>query len=213
MANIFKPKRSNVVSSVPTTSNLADGEMAVNSADKKIYLRDGSEVIEIANNSWDSVDGGIYTTPNVGIGTTNPTKELDVNGDINYTGNLYKDGQLVSPIEHKILDNISSSFNGSTTQFTISSSSINFLNSEITSAARLLISVGGVVQAPDPTQSNGYYISGGTDLSTDPIKINFVEAPKAGQLFFGVAYGLANTPSTSFVTAEQSIAYSIVFGV
>lgn len=170
MANIFKPKRSNVVSSVPTTSNLADGEMAVNSADKKIYLRDGSEIVEVANNSTQVTD-------------------------------------------HKILDNIASSFNGVTTQFTISSSSVNFLNTEITTAARLLISVGGVVQAPDPTQSNGYYISGGTDLSTDPIKINFVEAPKAGQLFFGVAYGLANTPSTSFVTAEQSIAYSIVFGV
>ena len=47
-----------------------------------------------------------------------------------------------------------------------------------------MISVGGVVQQPDPTQTNGYYISGGTDLSTDPIKINFVEAPKAGQAFF-----------------------------
>lgn len=32
----------------------------------------------------------------VGIGTTSPTKKLDVRGDINYTGNLYKNGQLVS---------------------------------------------------------------------------------------------------------------------
>jgi hypothetical protein len=51
MANIFKPKRSNIASSIPTTSNLVDGEMAVNSADKKIYLRDGSEIVEIANYS------------------------------------------------------------------------------------------------------------------------------------------------------------------
>ncbi len=172
MANIFKPKRSNVPSSIPTTSNLVDGELAVNSSDKKIFLRDGTDIIEIANNSNDSA-------------TT----------------------------DYKLLDNISNSFDGSTTQFTISSSSINFLNSEITTAARLLISVGGVVQAPDPTQSNGYYISGGTDLSTDPIKINFVEAPKSGQLFFGVAYGLTISPSQPFVTPEQSIAYSIVFGV
>jgi hypothetical protein len=169
MSNIFKPKRSNVASSVPTTSNLFDGEMAVNSADKKIYLRDGSEIVEIANNT--------------------------------------------QVTEHKILDNITSSFDGIATQFTISSSSINFLNSEITTAARLLISIGGVVQAPDPTQSNGYYISGGTDLVTDPIKINFVEAPKSGQSFFGVAYGLAVTPLQSFVTQEQSISYSILFGV
>ncbi|MDA3953851.1 MAG: hypothetical protein PF485_09400 [Bacteroidales bacterium] len=32
----------------------------------------------------------------VGIGITTPSKELDVNGDINFTGNLYKNGTLVS---------------------------------------------------------------------------------------------------------------------
>ena len=51
MANVFKPKRSSTASSVPTTSNLADGELAVNSADKKIYLRDGTNIIEVANAS------------------------------------------------------------------------------------------------------------------------------------------------------------------
>lgn len=33
---------------------------------------------------------------NVGIGTTSPIKKLDVKGDINFTGNLYKNGVLVS---------------------------------------------------------------------------------------------------------------------
>lgn len=169
MANIFKPKRSNTASSVPTTANLVDGELAVNSADKIIYLRNNTNIVQLAN----------YT---------------------NVT-------------EHKILDDISSSFNGSTTQFTISSSSTNFLNSEITTAARLLISVGGSVQQPDPTQTNGFYISGGTNITTDPIKINFAEAPKSGQAFFGIAFGLTATPSTASVTQEQSIAYSIMFGV
>jgi hypothetical protein len=111
------------------------------------------------------------------------------------------------------LNDISSLFNGSTTQFTISDSSGNFINSEIDSAARLLISVGGIVQQPDPSQTAGFYISGGTNRTTDPIKINFVEAPKAGQVFFGVAIKSTSSPTTSFVTAEQSISYSIVFGV
>ncbi len=166
---IFKPKRSSTQASVPTTAQLADGELAVNSADKKIFLRDGSDIVVIANNT--------------------------------------------TITDHKILDNISSSFNGSTTQFTISSGSTNFLNSEITTDARLLISVGGVIQQPDPTQTNGFYISGGTNLSTDPVKINFVEAPKSGQVFFGVAFGLTANPTSSFATSEQSIAYSIMFGV
>ena len=49
MANIFKPKRSNVTLSIPTLLDLSDGELAVNSADKKIFLRDGGSVVEIAN--------------------------------------------------------------------------------------------------------------------------------------------------------------------
>lgn len=116
--------------------------------------------------------------------------------------------------EHKILNDISSLFDGITTQFTISTGSpaVNYVNAEIPSAARLLISVGGIVQEPDPGQIKGYYISGGTDASTDPIKINFVEAPKANQTFFGVAFGLSFEPPNAFVTKEQAISYSIVFG-
>lgn len=51
MANIFKPKRSSVASSVPTISNLADGELAVNSADKIIYLREGASIIPVGKAS------------------------------------------------------------------------------------------------------------------------------------------------------------------
>jgi hypothetical protein len=117
------------------------------------------------------------------------------------------------PDQSVILNDISSLFNGSTTQFTISDTSGNFINSEIDSAARLLISVGGVVQQPDPSQNAGFFISGGTDRATDPIRINFVESPKSGQSFFGVAIKSTNSPTTSFVTQDQSISYSIVFGV
>ncbi len=35
-------------------------------------------------------------TGNIGIGTTNPSKKLDVSGDINFTGNLYQNGTLFS---------------------------------------------------------------------------------------------------------------------
>ena len=51
MATIIKLKRSTTASSVPTTSNLADGEIAVNITDKKIYQRNGNDIVEIANNS------------------------------------------------------------------------------------------------------------------------------------------------------------------
>jgi hypothetical protein len=117
------------------------------------------------------------------------------------------------PDQSVILDDVSSQFNGVTTQFTISNSATNFINSEIDSAARLLISVGGVVQQPDPTQNAGFYISGGTNRTTDPIKINFVEAPRRGMAFFGVAIKSTNSPTTAFAPAGEPITYAIVFGV
>jgi hypothetical protein len=49
MPNILKPKRSSTASSVPTTSNLSDGEMAVNTADQKIYVRSGTSIITVAD--------------------------------------------------------------------------------------------------------------------------------------------------------------------
>jgi hypothetical protein len=59
MATRIKLKRSTTAAAVPTTSNLLDGEVAVNIADKKIYVRDGSNIIEVANQA-----------PNVGEVTT-----------------------------------------------------------------------------------------------------------------------------------------------
>ena len=39
MAVVIKPKKSETASSAPTTSDLAAGEIAVNTADQKIYIR------------------------------------------------------------------------------------------------------------------------------------------------------------------------------
>ena len=53
----IKIKRFTTASDVPTTSELTDGEIAVNIADKKIYVRDGSSIVEVANlSSGGSVD-------------------------------------------------------------------------------------------------------------------------------------------------------------
>ena len=50
MATVIKLKKSETASSVPTTSNLAVGEVAVNTADQKIYVRDSSDnIVTVAN--------------------------------------------------------------------------------------------------------------------------------------------------------------------
>ena len=57
MATVIKLKRSTTASSVPTTSDLEDGEVAVNITDKVVYMRSGGSVVTVANfNSGSSVD-------------------------------------------------------------------------------------------------------------------------------------------------------------
>ncbi len=47
MAVAIKIKRFETAGDVPNTSELKDGEIAVNIADKKIYVRDGSTIVEM----------------------------------------------------------------------------------------------------------------------------------------------------------------------
>ena len=47
MANTLKPKRSNTVGKDPTTSDLVSGELGVNMADQKIWIHNGTSVVQI----------------------------------------------------------------------------------------------------------------------------------------------------------------------
>lgn len=52
MAIIIKPKRSETASAVPTTSDIAVGELALNTSDQIIYVRDsGNNIVAVANYS------------------------------------------------------------------------------------------------------------------------------------------------------------------
>ena len=91
----------------------------------------------------------------------------------------------------KELDDISGSFNGSTTAFSLTVSSATI---EPVTAQQLLISVGGVMQNP----TDDYTVSGTT--------ITFTTAPSAGLTFFGVFLGQAlslNTIADGSVTISS----------
>ena len=60
MATRIKLKRSTTAAAVPTTSNLEDGEVALNIADKKLYARNGGNIIEVANQKPNT--GEVVTT-------------------------------------------------------------------------------------------------------------------------------------------------------
>jgi len=57
MATVIKLKRSSTADRVPTTSDLADGEVAINIADQKIYVNNGGSIVEISDSTGGSEIG------------------------------------------------------------------------------------------------------------------------------------------------------------
>ena len=70
MATVIKLKRSTVAARVPTTSDLADGEVGINIADKKIYVNNGGTIVQISDNT-----GGAEIAAHL-IPATNDTYDL-----------------------------------------------------------------------------------------------------------------------------------------
>ena len=64
----IKIKRFTTLGDVPNTSELVDGEIAVNIADKKIYVRDGSSIVTISGADFSAVGEDIIPD---GDGTRN----------------------------------------------------------------------------------------------------------------------------------------------
>ena len=95
----------------------------------------------------------------------------------------YLGNNLRSNTDYKTIDDISSSFNGSTTSFSLlvgGSAPTPFPKYE----TQLLISVGGVIQEPDSSGSTGFQLSG--------TNIVFSSAPASGEAFFGVILASAD---------------------
>ena len=86
MSTVIKVKRSETASSVPTTSDLAVGEIAVNTADKKVYVRSSGGVVEVANVVAGGASGDItevLTATGSGLtgGSTSGSANLAINVD------------------------------------------------------------------------------------------------------------------------------------
>ena len=95
----------------------------------------------------------------------------------------YIGNNLRSNTDYKTIDDISSSFDGSTTSFSLlvgGVAPIPFPKYE----TQLLISVGGVIQEPDSSGSSGFQLSG--------TNIVFSSAPGSGEVFFGVILASAD---------------------
>jgi hypothetical protein len=111
-----------------------------------------------------------------------------------YIGNQPTIGQ------YRKLDDISGSFNGSLTAFTMQVGSTNV---SAGSAFQLLISLGGVIQNP------------GTDFTVSGSTLTFTTAPAASLSFFGILMGQplnTATPGDSTVTGAKIVDGTITGG-
>lgn len=76
MASIFKPKKSTTAGAVPTTANLADGEMAVNTADRRIFVRVGAAIVELFNRVFNPFNQGNGFVSWTGEATVTPSTSV-----------------------------------------------------------------------------------------------------------------------------------------
>lgn len=154
MAQTIKLRRSSTAGSVPTTGQLALGEVAINTADGKLFIKkdvSGTEsIVEI---------GAIDSTL-----TANPVKLDDINGLFNgvlTTFNLTVGGSAHTP--QNVLELIIS-LNGviqePNTAFTISGSQITFADPPASSADFYGIDLSSVVTIAIDAS---YPVGGGTD--------------------------------------------------
>ena len=60
MATPIKPRRTSTAGKVPTTSDLADGELGVNTADAVTYIRSGSSIVKLTPNPWLQITQSAY---------------------------------------------------------------------------------------------------------------------------------------------------------
>lgn len=101
MANVFKPKRSSTALSVPTTNDLSDGELAVNSSDKKIYLRNGDNIIKIGTGEDSHITAPHGSTVTIEVKVIEKTAAHRYNGegsDYGYTlGNVESPFLILTP--------------------------------------------------------------------------------------------------------------------
>lgn len=66
MPNVIKPKRSNVAGNTPTTSNLASGEIGANMADQKLWINNGTQIVQIGAGKLSALGETSISSPSSG---------------------------------------------------------------------------------------------------------------------------------------------------
>ena len=178
MATVIKLKRSTTASAVPTTSDLQDGEIAVNITDKKVFMRSGSDIVTVANFNDSSIDLSSISEdvkPSV-------TETYDLGSPTKRWNELYLAGTTIN------LGGSTISSDG-TGQITISATGATLpgnSNIEVTSGVQKEIALAG--ETGDPVRSVPFFSKSG-GLNTVNTRLDFRADPEAVVANFTLANG------------------------
>jgi hypothetical protein len=178
VATVIKLKRSTTASAVPTTSDLQDGEIAVNITDKKVFMRSGSDIVTVANFNDSSIDLSSISEdvkPSV-------TETYDLGSPTKRRNELYLAGTTIN------LGGSTISSDG-TGQITISATGATLpgnSNIEVTSGVQKEIALAG--ETGDPVRSVPFYSKSG-GLSAINTRLDFRADPEAVVANFTLANG------------------------
>ena len=176
MATVIKLKRSTTASAVPTTSDLADGEIAVNISDQKIYIRNGGSIVELANAS-----GADFSSVGEDI-LPSTTETYNLGSASKRWNELFLAGTTINLGGSTISSDGTGQINISATGATLPLNS----NIEVTSGVQKSIALQG--ETGDPVRSVPFFSKSG-GLNTANTRLDFKADPDAVVAAFTLADG------------------------
>ena len=180
MSTVIKLKRSTTASAVPTTSDLADGEVAINVTDKKVFVRNGGSIVTVANFNDGASDVDLTAvTSNI---VPDVTETYDLGSSTKRWNELYLAGSTIN------LGGSTISSDG-TGQITISATGATLpLNSnvEVSSGVNKEIALTGA--SGDPVRAVPFFTKSG-GLNTANTRLDFKADPDAIVASFTLANG------------------------
>lgn len=168
MSTIIKLKRTTTASAVPTTSDLEDGEIAVNITDKKVFVRNGVNIVTVANfnSATDLTAIGSNLLPDT-------TTTYDIGSSSKRWKDLYLAGNTINLAGATISSDGTGAISISATGATLPLNSNVLVSGAITKTIALANSGGEPVQAIQFFTRTGGLVTANTklDFKADPDKV------------------------------------------
>jgi len=164
MATKIVTKNSSTASAVPTASDLVQGELAVNVADKRLFTEDNAgAIVELGTNP-----SALTVTGNVGIGTSSPSANLEITQSGNNVGLLVAGGSYNYTAKFESSDaeaNIIIEDSNSTNDGNMIGVATNDMYFITAAAERMRISSAGNVGIGTTSPSKGLHLNFSNDLA------------------------------------------------